>query len=203
MLQKLEHDSYETWVEQFLDSGTKEYEVTENNTRHHVSTRFTEEERASNENTILQLVIAHAEKKEYRSLCMMGEYLRAHGHFYWDATPVMCKTLQLLLQQANETIDNEEVFKDPYVLCLANSVYDIVFHQIRFGEYGLICETLYNQLIAKIEGEKFVQSWQDAKKNFVGEWFPDGYYEQCNYFINFGKGDEEEDDDDSGLARPE
>jgi hypothetical protein len=192
MLQRLDHESYATWVEQFLAVGTKEYEVTEDNTRRHVSTHYTEEERATIENAILLLIITHAEKKEYRSLGMMGEYLRAHGHFYWDATPVMCETLQLLLQLANEIIDNGEVFRDPYVLCLANSVYDIVFHQIRFEEYELICETLYNQLTAKIEDEKFVQSWQDAKKNFVGEWFPDGYYEQCDYFINFGKDNEED-----------
>jgi hypothetical protein len=115
---------------------------------------------------------------------MMGEYLRAQGHFYWDTTPVMRETLRLLLQLANEIIDNGEVFRDPCVLCLVNSVYDIVFHQIRFGRYELICETLYHQLTAKIEDEKFVHSWQDAKKNFFGVWFPDVYYEQCDYFIN-------------------
>jgi len=190
MLKGLDNESYRIWVEQFLAPGIEEYKVGEDHTRHHVSTRYTEEERAANENTILQLTITHANKEEYRNLSMMGEYLRARGHFYWDTTPVMRDTLQLLLRQANETIDNGVVFKDPYVLCLASSVYDIVFHQISFAEYGPLCETLYNQLTERIEDERFVKSWQLAKEKFVGEWFPDGYYEQCEYFINFGRDDE-------------
>jgi len=202
MLQSLDHGSYKIWVEQILAPGTEEYELAEDNTVLRILTHYTEEERTANENTILQILISDAEKKQYRSLCTMAEYLRGSGHFYWDTTPVMSKTLQLLLQQANETIDNGEVFRDPHVLCLASSVYDIVFHQIRFEEYELICETLYNQLTVKIADGEFVRSWQDAKRNFAGEWFPDGYYEDCHYFINFGKWDEEEEDDDGNNFLP-
>lgn len=207
MLQSPDDESaYYTWVEQLLAPGIKGYEITENNTRRHVSTRFTEEETAANRSTILQLIIAHVEKKEYRRLALMAEYLRWKGHFLGIATPVMRETLKCLLVQANEAIDNGAVFKEPNILGLAKSLYDMVFHQIMFGRYELICEALYNRLTLKIEDEQFAQSWEEAQHNFAGERFPVGYYDQCEYFINYDKSrydeDDDDDEDDSHIPPP-
>lgn len=198
---QLKYGQYESRVDTSLFPGTKHYEIRDG-VSEHVSTSYTEEERAANENILLQIVNAHVEKKEYYSLSQMGEYLRANGHFYWDTTPAMRETLKVLLEQANETIDNGEVFRDPHVLGIAHAVYDIVFHQISFERYGLACIALYNTLTTKIRDEKFVQAFEESKKNYKGEFFPGGHYEHCNCFIDYHTDYYERDEEDEDEGNP-
>lgn len=192
MIHGIEYNGYEAWVRPFFEPKLELKEKDTPFSEYVRECRAAEGDYYSRTKIGLWLVRDHIEKKEYRQLAALGEYMRARAHFsfYFDHeyTPELSTTFELFLLHAHYIIDSGAVFEDIYILRVAEAIYDIKFHHIFFyeGHFEPICEQLYHELSAKLLDKQFRRQLK-AKRKEVGYYqsgVRDGY-EECYYFINF------------------
>ncbi|OMP75380.1 hypothetical protein [[Flexibacter] sp. ATCC 35208] len=156
---------YQIWIKQFLREGKV------------ISpgvTEYSEEIIKQNSHILIQIIRQHAENKEYRNLANLAELLRGECFFCYDYIEEWGTILEMMLLQAIVVFESEEVFRDHHILWLPHTLYDLIFHQISFGEYPPSCFELYFKLSKRVLDPYFMRLYESDKN-----WS----YSQCLYFI--------------------
>lgn len=112
---------------------------------------------------------------DIEKLCELVEYVRGQGILYQDFPKKNAELLDLLLRTSLD------LTRDPSICTLDKpwwfvmEVYDIVFHQVRWGEYPSICADLYFELTHEVLNEKHYKLYKtDSSVESYG---------MCVYFI--------------------
>ena len=160
---RMNPDEYRSWLKPLLIEG----QIIEPG-----MVQLTLEMMQQNSRTLIQLIEKHAKLKKYRHLACLAEFLRGEGFFYFDYIDEFATLLEMLLQQSIAVFETGDVFNDEFILWLPLSVYDLIFHQIRFDEYPQICSKLYFDLSKTALNDRFKPLYKSS------------CYNQCLYFID-------------------
>lgn len=121
--------------------------------------------------------------KYYEQLFKLAEFLRAIG--IYEEMPVLWNNrneiLSMTLKISHSLFEYKtvDITQNPYYLFFVKTVFDIIFHQVRFSEY---------EPTVKVDYFKLCNEVLDAKYHYLFEEKTCEYYDQIIYFIELGDG---------------
>jgi hypothetical protein len=116
----------------------------------------------------------HVEKNEVPSLCLIVEYVRAEGVLYQDYTEQHSKFLEIALSTATWLLNDFVRVSDGSTFFYINTLYDLIFHQVRLEEYSSYCASLYFKLSLELLDSKYYRYLNEKNDD----------YHFCIYFID-------------------
>jgi hypothetical protein len=134
-------------------------------------------------NFLTQKLENHFINKNYELLFKLAEFLRVIG--IYEEMPILWnkrnEILSTMLKISHSLFEHKtvDVTQNSYYLFFIMTVFDIIFHQVRFSEY---------ETTVKIKYFKLCNEVLDAKYHYLFEEKTCEYYDQIIYFIELGDG---------------
>jgi hypothetical protein len=132
-------------------------------------------------NFLTQKLENHLINKEYEQLFKLAEFLRLMG--FNEEIPVLWnnrnENLTMLLKISHSLFEYKtvDITQNAYYLFFVKTVFDIIFHQVRFSEYEPTVKVGYFKLCNEVLDEKYYYLFEEKTAE---------YYDQIIYFIELG-----------------
>jgi hypothetical protein len=113
------------------------------------------------------------------SMKLIAEFFRGFGYFY-EKGAHSNRLLELLLRYAITLTEQSRIFTDVNVTWYLMTLYDLLFHQVKFYEYPENTRLLYSQLNLRITCPSLTPLGNSDLTN--------SHYSQCIYFTEMNPG---------------
>jgi hypothetical protein len=141
---------------------------------------MTNDESLKEYNSLIKNFIQNGARDDLDHLCELVEHVRGQGILYQDFPEKNATLLELLLRTSLDLMKSPLIYSSDKPWWFIREVYDIIFHQVRLGEYPSICAELYFQLSKDVLDEKFHKFYE--RNSTVPS------YGMCVYFIQMADG---------------
>lgn len=116
---------------------------------------MTENEKIAEYEFLIHSLIESYQNNDMDNLCKLVSHVRSEGLLYQDFYKENLNVIENLLKISLGLIRNPVIHLSDQPWWFIKEVYDSIFHQVRLGEYPVICADLYFKLSKEVLDDQF------------------------------------------------